>query len=173
MALKNIDNSKDITSIAILDEDEIPKIVKIIPEDLNIELNVSCPNIDKNIDHSVDLSPFLNKKRKWCIIKLSPLEKSRTIDNFYNQGFRQFHVSNTLKTQKGGLSGPILRPYTNNLIEIIRKKYGNTVTIIGGGGIRSSKDAKNYLKNGADYVSVSTLLFNPLKFGLFLSLIHI
>lgn len=167
MALKNIDNTKDITSIAILDKDEIPKIVKIIPENLNIELNVSCPNIDKNIDHNVDLSPFLNENRKWCIVKLAPLEKNRTIDNYYKQGFRQFHLSNTLKTQKGGLSGPMLRPYTNNLIQIIREKYGESVTIIAGGGVRSKKDAENYLKNGADYVSVSTLLFNPFRFSLF------
>ena len=106
-------------------------------------------------------------KSQFCTIKLAPLEKREAIDNYYNQGFRQFHVSNTLKTQKGGLSGPMLRPYTNNLIENIREKYGNNVTIIAGGGVRSKKDAENYIKRGADFVSVSTLLFNPFRFSIF------
>ena len=45
-AIKNY-NKNNITSIAILKEDEIPKILKKIPDDMNIELNVSCPNTDK------------------------------------------------------------------------------------------------------------------------------
>ena len=164
---KNIDREKDIISLAIVNKNDVQKFSKIVPENLNIEINISCPNIDKNIDNNLDLTPLINKKREWCIIKLAPLEKRENIDNYYNQGFRQFHVSNTLKTQKGGLSGPMLRPYTNNLIEILREKYGNNVTIIAGGGVRSKKDAENYIKQGADFVSVSTLLFNPFRFSLF------
>ena len=61
----------------------------------------------------------------------------------------------------------MLRPYTNNLIDVLREKYGKNVTIIAGGGVRSKKDAENYIKRGADYVSVSTLLFNPFRFSLF------
>ncbi len=166
-ALKNIDREKDIISLAIVNKDDVHKFSKIIPENLNIEINISCPNIDKNIDNNLDLTPLINKNRDWCIIKLAPLEKRENIDNFYKQGFRQFHLSNTLKTQKGGLSGPMLRPYTNNLIDVLREKYGKNVTIIAGGGVRSKKDAENYIKRGADYVSVSTLLFNPFRFSLF------
>ena len=47
-ALENIDNSK-IISIAILNQDEIPKLVKKIPENRNIEINVSCPNAEKKM----------------------------------------------------------------------------------------------------------------------------
>ena len=39
---------------------------------MNIELNVSCPNLDKKMINE-GLSSFLNDNRKWCIIKLSPI----------------------------------------------------------------------------------------------------
>jgi len=165
--LKNIEIGKDIMSIAILDKDEIEKIEKIIPDDLDIELNVSCPNIDKQTSTPLNLNKFINPYRNWCIIKLGPLEPMNTVDNYYKQGFRQFHVSNTLKVKNGGLSGPSLRPYTNILIEDIREKYNDNVTIIGGGGVRYIGDATNYISRGADYVSVSTLCFNPVLFSIF------
>ena len=39
---------------------------------MNLEINVSCPNTEHSlIDKDINL--FLNPKRKWCIIKLSPL----------------------------------------------------------------------------------------------------
>ena len=41
--------SKFIYSIALFNEKEIDKIVNKIPEDMNIEINVSCPNVDKSL----------------------------------------------------------------------------------------------------------------------------
>jgi dihydroorotate dehydrogenase len=160
--LKKFDNSKSIMSIAILKEDEIPKIQKIIPDNLNIELNVSCPNLKHNLVNT-GISCFLNDKRKWCIIKLSPLEKSETIDNYYNMGFKQFHVCNTLPSSRGGISGKVLQPYTNKHIDYIKSKYEDA-TIIAGGGVTTKNDALNYINRGASYVSISTLCFNPCSF---------
>ena len=37
---------------------------------MNIELNVSCPNAEKQMINQ-GLSEFVNNKRKWCIIKVS------------------------------------------------------------------------------------------------------
>ena len=71
---------------------------------MDIELNISCPNTDKHMI-SNGLKPFLNNKRNWCIVKLSPLERCLTIQNLYDDGFRQFHASNTLPTENGGISG--------------------------------------------------------------------
>ena len=45
-ALKNIAEDK-IISIAILHNDEIPKIIEKLPENRDIEINVSCPNAEK------------------------------------------------------------------------------------------------------------------------------
>ena len=98
---------------------EIKPIVDKIPEDMNIELNVSCPNTDKHVINK-GLKVFLNNKRNWCIIKLPP-NNCENLDIYYKEGFRQFHISNTLPTTKGGLSGPTLRPFTEKGIRYIMK----------------------------------------------------
>ena len=173
------DGNEEIVSIAICNKIEIPKIVKMIPDDMSIELNVSCPNHsifrgDKTNDE-FSLERFLNNKRKWCIIKLSPTEKLSVVDQYYDMGFRQFHCSNTFPIHKslgngerayiGGLSGAFLRPYTGALIMYLRNKEG--VEIIAGGGVRSREDAEQYKKIGADHISASTMFFNPFVAGWF------
>ena len=75
--------SKFIYSIALFNEKEIDKIVNKIPEDMNIEINISCPNVDKSPINN-GLNKFLNNKREWCIIKLSPLTSNNLIDSYYN-----------------------------------------------------------------------------------------
>ena len=165
-ALKRYGNdcvkTDNIISIAILQSSDMDKFLHKIPENVNLEINVSCPNaeksmIDENIQH------FINDKRKWCVIKVSPLVTKNKLDSYYEKGFRQFHVSNTLPTDKGGLSGKSLIPYNKESIQYLRKTYPDTV-IIGGGGIQSLNDALMYKNFGADHVSVSTLCFNPYKF---------
>jgi dihydroorotate dehydrogenase len=163
-AIKNYNNNS-IVSIAILNKNEIPKIINKIPEDMNIELNISCPNAEKKmIDEGID--KFLNNKRKWCIIKLSPNCDIKLVDNYYKQGFRQFHCCNTFPIEGGGLSGKFLIPYSTKLIKNIKEKYNDTV-IIGGGGIKSKDEIDIYKKAGANHFSISTLCFNPYKFYLF------
>lgn len=159
-AIKNYDK-KNIYSIAILNEKEIDVIQNKIPDDMNIELNISCPNLEKKMIGN-GLEGFLNKKRKWCIIKLSPKTDIKQVDNYYKQGFRQFHCSNTIPTEKGGLSGQSLIPYNNKLIKDIDNKYKD-VEIISGGGIREWYDVLNYKKLGASHFSASTVFFNPYK----------
>lgn len=163
--LKKIKCDKDIMSIAILDKNEVEKIYKIIPSDLDIEVNISCPNVDDK-PTLLDLHHFTDTNRKWCILKIGPLDTPEIIDYYYNQGFRQFHMCNTLPSDNGGISGPILIPYTNKLIEYIRNKYPESI-IIAGGGITNVNDAKNYINRGANYVSVSSLCFDPVKFIIF------
>ncbi len=168
-AIKNAKNSKhsieSIISIAILNKKEIPEILKKIPEDMNIELNISCPNAEKKMV-SEGLENFINNKRKWCIIKLSPTADIKLVDNYYKLGFRQFHCCNTLPVKEGGLSGKSLIPYSTNLIKNIKNKYKDT-EIIGGGGIYSYNEIEIYKKAGADHYSISTLFFSPLRFYLF------
>ena len=151
-----------IISIAIMDQKEIKPIVDKIPDNMDIELNVSCPNTDKHMINT-GLKVFLNKKRNWCIIKLPPIDFNDDFDRYYKEGFRQFHLSNTLPTKYGGLSGPMLKPYTTKNIQYIRKYYPGCI-IIAGGGIRSMKDVEEYREVGADHFSVSSLCFNPIAF---------
>lgn len=162
-AIKNY-NTKDVYSIAILNPSDIKTIQNKIPDDMNIEINVSCPNAEKKMIHD-GLKEFLNNQRKWCIIKLSPVTNITLIDQYYKEGFRQFHCSNTLPVKEGGLSGKTLIPYNKKLIETITNKYDD-VEIIGGGGITGIQDIINYKKIGASHYSISTLCFNPIKLGI-------
>lgn len=157
----NLEN-KSILSVAILNIGEITKLVDKIPAETNIELNVSCPNVGNNLV-DIDIEQFLNNKRKWCIVKLSPNVSKETIDYYYNKGFRQFHSSNTLPVKGGGLSGKTLVPYTLENTEYIKGKYKDAA-IVCGGGITSVSDIKKYKENGGDYYSISTLCFSPYKF---------
>lgn len=160
-AIKNY-NKKEIYSIAILNENEIVPLVERIPEDMNIELNVSCPNAEKTMIQN-GLKQFINDKRKYCIIKLSPKADLRLIDSFYKQGFRQFHCSNTIPIKEGGLSGKQIIPYTTNLISYIHTKYPECL-IIAGGGIQDYQTMGYYNKYGVNNYSISTIFFNPYKF---------
>ena len=155
----------EIISIAILDEKEIKPIEENIPKDMDIELNVSCPNTDKHMINK-GLKIFLNPKREWCIIKLPPVHFHDDLDRYYKEGFRQFHLSNTLPVKEGGLSGPHLKTYSKRNIIYINKNYPNC-TVIAGGGIRTLKDIADYKNLGAHHFSVSSLCFNPIMFGAF------
>ena len=164
-AIENHDN-KHITSIAIMKESDVTKFIHKIPDNMNIEINVSCPNIDKKMI-SDGIQPFLNPKRDWCILKLSPLVKMDEIDNYYKAGFRQFHCSNTFPIERGGLSGKILIPYNVNIIQNIKKKYPDS-TVIAGGGVTDIHTYRLYKSVGADHVSISTMCFNPISLCIFL-----
>tara|TARA_B100001250_G_scaffold362162_1_gene340669 strand:- start:10 stop:702 length:693 start_codon:yes stop_codon:yes gene_type:complete len=160
----------EIISIAIMEQNEIKQIVDKIPEDMNIELNVSCPNTDKHMVN-VGLKSFLNPKRDWCIIKLPPQPDDDAIDILYNEGFRQFHASNTLPSERGGISGIILKPYTLSTIKYIKNNFDDCI-VIAGGGIYDIKTMQEYKKQGADHFSVSTLFFHPIKTFSFFSQIY-
>ena len=165
-AIKNYNNNH-IVSIAIMNYNEIPKFLNKIPDDMNLEINVSCPNTEHSlIDKDIHL--FLNPKRQWCIIKLSPLIDKKLIDTYYRQGFRQFNCGNTLPIKEGGLSGSSLIPYHSKNINYIKKTYPDSV-IIATGGIQSWKDIDYYIDNGADHISISSVLFNPFQFCLLYS----
>ncbi len=171
-AIQQYKNTNHIISIAILEKNEIDSFLQKIPDTMNLELNVSCPNVDKQLIDN-ELYRFLNNKRDWCIIKLSPLTTIDKVDQYYQDGFRQFHCSNTLPTKHlreckydGGLSGKKLIPYTSKLIKEIKEKYPDT-EIIAGGGIDSLEIIRYYKQCGANHFSVSSLLFSPINFMLF------
>lgn len=164
VAVQQYIKGKQITSIAILQPSDIESIVQKIPRDMDVELNVSCPNAEKPME-TLGLSRFLNPERKWCIVKLSPVCDTRLIDEYYKEGFRQFHCSNTLPVPpKGGLSGKTTHQYNEKLIRYIRDKYPDT-EIIGGGGITTWSHVGMYNNWGANHFAFSTVAFCPYLFG--------
>ena len=84
------------------------------------------------------------------------------LDKIVDMGFTQIHASNTLPTDKGGLSGPILLPHTRKIITYLKSQYKN-IEVIAGGGIKEAWHAEYYKDLGADHVSIGTGCFNPLK----------
>jgi dihydroorotate dehydrogenase len=156
-------HKNNIVSVAILEYNDIDKLLDKIPEDMNLEINISCPNTDHAMIKQ-DVNKFLNSERKHCSLKCSPLTTTEEVDKYYEMGFRIFHFSNTLPVKFGGLSGITLIPYTESLTEYTHDKYGDSVEIISGGGIRNMKQVLKYKEKGCTAVSISTLCFNPLMF---------
>ena len=144
-----------------------------------IELNISCPNANDNqpfictpaladllqqIDsmyYSIPLfvkmpllpweefEPLLDIIRKHAIsgVTIANLVKDRTDVQLQDK------LSNSMK---GGLSGLPTKQLSTELIRKTRKKCGNTLAIIGVGGIFTAADAKEKLDAGADLVALIT-----------------
>ena len=159
-----------ILSIAETSEDEFLIMADMIPNTMGVEVNLSCPNLPENtvpklIDND---SPMMftafEKKRDWCIAKVSPLITEDELHHVVDKlNFRQIHLANTIPTDKGGLSGPALKPYVLQLIHYVRGIWGDRMTIIAGGGIRTEDDISEYMDAGADHISLGTVCFNPFK----------
>ena len=109
-----------IVSVAILNKEDIPKLIKKIPDNMNIELNISCPNAEKKMI-TEGIENFLNKKRTWCIIKLSPTTDMKLIEKYDIQT----EGKNCLVVGRSNIVG---RPMS--ILMSLRGKYGNaTVTL--------------------------------------------
>jgi len=151
-----------ILSLAFLNTTDLDGFNNTIPKNTNLEINISCPNA--NVQLPQNIKNFMNEERKWCIVKVSPLISLEKLDQLYDMGFRQFHCCNTYPLALGGLSGPILIPYVEYKIQHLRKKYKDC-TIIAGGGIQNIETLNYYKKLGANHFYVSSICFNPFRFG--------
>ena len=156
----------EVLSIAEIERNDFKKLYREIPEGMDIELNLSCPNLsNRNLPwDSAESFARNSEKRKWCICKVSPTVTPEDLEFLITKlGFTQIHASNTLPLQGcGGLSGQTLIPYTLDIIRLIREEWPE-VTIIAGGGVADFSGVYEYLKEGADHVSLGSVCFNPFK----------
>ena len=154
----------EVLSIAEIERNDFKKLYREIPEGINVELNLSCPNIRNLPWDSTEIFARNSEKRKWCICKVSPTVTPEDLEFLITKlGFTQIHASNTLAIQgSGGLSGQTLIPYTLDIIRLIREEWPE-VTIIAGGGVADFSGVYEYLKEGADHVSLGSVCFNPFK----------
>lgn len=158
-----LEKNPTVISIAEIDKGDFQRLNVLIPENQSIELNLSCPNLDKKLSWE-SAKCFTPNTRKWCIAKMSPLTTPEEIKFVVEHlGITQLHFSNTLPTIRGGLSGPMLRGYTTELIELARSEYGNSVEIIAGGGVSDFGSVTDYLSSGANHISLGSVCFNPFK----------
>ena len=147
-------------------KDDFKKMDNEIPADFDLELNLSCPNLERARLPWNSLEGFLyggGRNRKWCIAKISPLTTPEELEFLIDKiGFSQIHACNTLPIPKrGGLSGVTLVPYVNEIISVIKDEWPD-VKVIAGGGVKNWHDMYRYLSKGADHVSLGTVCFNPL-----------
>ena len=154
----------EVLSIAEIERNDFKKLYREIPEGINVELNLSCPNVRNLPWDSTEIFARNSEKRKWCICKVSPTVTPEDLEFLITKlGFTQIHASNTLPIQGcGGLSGRTLIPYTLDIIRLIWEEWPE-VTIIAGGGVDSFGAVYEYLNEGADHVSLGSVCFNPFK----------
>ncbi|QLE79032.1 diguanylate cyclase [Francisella sp. Scap27] len=127
----------------------------------NIEINIGCPNA-AIVDFPIELAPLFADKN--IIVKVPPtIDINAKIREFIKVGITSFHLCNTIPTPKGGVSGYPLHQYTFPAIKKAREEFGDSITIVGGGGIYTLEDAKKYLEIGADHLALSSIMFNPIK----------
>ena len=156
----------EVLSIAETKRGDFQKMNNIIPLNQSLEINFSCPNLKKRLP--LDGASIFTKvkSREWCIAKLSPLTDGDELEFVIEHlGFKQIHLSNTLPLPngRGGLSGATLKPYTLELIDLVRERWGDSVTVIAGGGVTDFSGVMDYLLAGANHVSLGSVCFNPFK----------
>ncbi|MDR3071687.1 MAG: dihydroorotate dehydrogenase [Endomicrobium sp.] len=149
-----------------------------------IELNLSCPNLEKKIVcHDLSLVQNIIKEVKKIskipvIAKLSPLvtDISELALAAENQGADGITLTNTypamaidiktfkskLSTLKGGMSGACVKPMSIRCVYDAWQSI--SIPIIGCGGIMTGEDAVEFMLAGATAVSVgSSSLVSPIN----------
>lgn len=141
------------------------------------ELNVSCPNVERGgLEFGADdavLAGLVRRARaataRPLVVKLSPVlpDPARTAAAAAAAGADAFTAVNTLPALMyeedgrprlgngaGGLSGPALLPVGVRVTRLVARETGKPV--IGVGGVRSGRDAWQYLQAGATLVGIGT-----------------
>ena len=154
-----------VLSVAAIESSDWEKILIAIGPDRNIELNISCPNLESCNDTMSwpGFEKFPNHMRgEFTIVKIPPIADNNMVDKLVDMGYNYIHASNTVPSAKGGLSGKIVMPYTMKIIDYIKNKHPH-VKIIAGGGVFTKQDADAYIEAGADHISLGSVSFTPWK----------
>ncbi|MCB4790316.1 MAG: dihydroorotate dehydrogenase [Elusimicrobia bacterium] len=171
-----------IVSIAGKTADEYSKVIGLLKDEKwikAIELNLSCPNLDKGIvckDRELVKEIMLRAKETSVfplIAKLSPdVEDIAELSTFLESlGADAISLINTfpgmaidIKTLKpklanitGGFSGPAIKPLALRCVYFAAKTVN--IPIIGCGGISFAEDAIEFFLAGASAVSIGTASF--------------
>ena len=149
----------DYISIAAVEPGDWIELDKHIPQQVPIELNISCPNITHFDDYIRDIHIYAKRNP---IVKISAETNFAEIDGLIDMGFARFHCCNTLKTDKGAQSGKVLQEYVFEKIKYIKNRNRH-IECIAGGGIDSIDDMMYYATLGVQGFSLGSVCFNPFK----------
>ena len=167
--------------------DDYGKCFNIVAKQADyITVNISSPNTPdlRNLHHQEHLLPFLSglrdTQKEWerrnckvsppCLIKISPDENFRTIENIIglisDLGFDGVIACNTTINKNlvnyfdsnvaGGISGKPIGSQANKIIRFISKLTGGNLPIIGCGGVYNYDSAQEKLDAGATILQIYT-----------------
>ena len=142
-------------------------------EDVTIELNLSCPNVDEAPESAAEIVAACRAATTLPLYaKLSPAawdiaEVARAVESAGADGLS---LVNTLRglalderlrprlaTATGGYSGPALKPVALAAVHACAR--ATALPIVGTGGIRTGRDALEFLACGATHIALGTVLF--------------
>ncbi len=130
-----------------------------------LELNLSCPNVaEYGHPRRATLEAFARLPGAAISAKLPPdlYEASVLAELCLEAGIRRVHLSNTLPSLRGGVSGAKLRAVNLPLVAAVAR-YQPGAEIIAGGGVYSAEHARQYREAGARHLSLATVFMNPLR----------
>lgn len=157
-------NKSGIISIAGLEEFDFEEMLYALSGNPNVEgveFNVSCPNaLVSQVNE--DILTMARSMFGIVIVKAPHLIDRLALIKLVENVNCILHISNTKQTEKGALSGKQLVDTNLRTINFIKKERPN-IEVIGGGGIYDIQTLRQYESVGADYFSLSTVLFNPYK----------
>jgi len=143
-------------------------------EDVTIELNLSCPNVDEAPESAAEIVAACRAATSLPVYaKLSPAawdigEVARAVEASGADGLSlvntmrglaldQATLQPILGTATGGYSGPALRPIA--LAAVFACRRATALPIVGMGGVTSGRDVLELVGAGASDVALGTILF--------------
>jgi dihydroorotate dehydrogenase (NAD+) catalytic subunit len=143
-------------------------------EDVTIELNLSCPNVDEAPESAAQIVAACRAATSLPLYaKLSPAawdiaEAARAVEAAGADGLSLVNtmrglaldpstLAPALGTSTGGYSGPALRPIA--LAAVFNCRRATALPIVGMGGVATGRDALELVAAGASAVALGTVLF--------------
>jgi dihydroorotate dehydrogenase (NAD+) catalytic subunit len=142
-------------------------------EDVTIELNLSCPNVDEAPESAAEIVAACRAVTELPLYaKLSPAawdiaESARAVEAAGADGLSLVNTMRGLALDRdlqpslargsGGYSGPALRPIALAAVYACRRV--TQLPIVGMGGVRTGRDALELIACGANHIALGTVLF--------------
>jgi dihydroorotate dehydrogenase (NAD+) catalytic subunit len=142
-------------------------------EDVTIELNLSCPNVDEAPESAAEIVAACRAATSLPLYaKLSPAnwdiaEVARAVEAAGADGLSLVNTIRGLALDSklhpilsrgaGGYSGPALKPIALAAVYACRK--ATELPIVGMGGVQTGRDALELIACGATHVALGTVLF--------------
>jgi dihydroorotate dehydrogenase (NAD+) catalytic subunit len=142
-------------------------------EDVTIELNLSCPNVDEAAESAAEIVAACRAATSLPLYaKLSPAvwdpaEVARAVEAAGADGLSLVNTARGLELDArlrprlarglGGYSGPALKPIA--LAAVFACRRATAIPIVGMGGVRTGRDVLDLVACGATHVALGTVLF--------------